>query len=56
MAFRLTPRDGAFYGMFTEAGRNVAEAMDVLTDLLDPNANRRRLRRTCGSVSRPAMR
>src|SRR5437879_11904508 len=26
--------------MFTEAGRNVAEAVDVLTGLLDPNANR----------------
>jgi predicted phosphate transport protein (TIGR00153 family) len=26
--------------MFTEAGRNVAEATDVLAQLLDPNANR----------------
>jgi Phosphate transport regulator (distant homolog of PhoU) len=38
--FRLTPRDNAFYAMFTEAGRNVAEATDVLAELLDPNANR----------------
>jgi predicted phosphate transport protein (TIGR00153 family) len=34
------PRDNAFYAMFTEAGRNVAEAADVLAGLLDPNANR----------------
>src|SRR4051794_31487742 len=34
------PRDNAFYAMFTEAGRNVAEATDVLAGLLDPNANR----------------
>ena len=40
MAFRLTPRDTAFYDMFTEAGRNVAEAATVLGGLLDPNANR----------------
>jgi predicted phosphate transport protein (TIGR00153 family) len=38
--FRLTPRDNAFYSMFTEAGRNVSEATDVLAQLLDPNANR----------------
>jgi predicted phosphate transport protein (TIGR00153 family) len=38
--FRLTPRDNAFYGMFTEAGRNVADTVDVLAGLLDPNANR----------------
>jgi uncharacterized protein len=38
--FRLTPRDNAFYAMFTEAGRNVADATDVLAGLLDPNANR----------------
>jgi predicted phosphate transport protein (TIGR00153 family) len=38
--FRLTPRDGAFFAMFTEAGRNVAEAVEVLTGLQDPNANR----------------
>ncbi len=37
---RLTPRDTAFYDMFAEAGRNVAEAADELTLLLDPNANR----------------
>ena len=40
MAFRLTPRDSAFYDMFTESGRNVAETVDVLSGLLDPNANR----------------
>ena len=40
MRFRLTPRDSAFYAMFTEAGRNVAEAAEVLAGLLDPNANR----------------
>ena len=40
MPFRLTPRDNAFYAMFTEAGRNVAEAANVLAGLLDPNANR----------------
>jgi len=38
--FRLTPRDNAFYAMFTEAGRNVADAVDVLHGLTDPNANR----------------
>jgi len=40
VGIRLTPRDSAFYGMFTEAGRNVAEAAEVLAGLLDPNANR----------------
>ena len=40
MPFRLTPRDNAFYAMFTEAGRNVAEAVDVVMGLKDPNANR----------------
>ena len=40
MAFRLTPRDNAFYEMFTEAGRNVAESTKVLSGLIDPNANR----------------
>lgn len=40
MAFRLTPRDNAFYAMFTEAGRNVAESVEVLGGLMDPNANR----------------
>ena len=40
MAFRLTPRDTAFYDMFTEAGRNMAEAVAVLGGLTDPNANR----------------
>jgi predicted phosphate transport protein (TIGR00153 family) len=40
VAFRLTPRDNAFYEMFTEAGRNVAAATAVLGGLVDPNANR----------------
>ena len=40
MAFRLTPRDNAFYEMFTEAGRNVADSVNVLAGLIDPNANR----------------
>ncbi|HEY7048067.1 MAG TPA: DUF47 family protein [Jatrophihabitantaceae bacterium] len=40
MPFRLTPRDTAFYEMFAEAGRNVAEAADLLAGLIDPNANR----------------
>jgi predicted phosphate transport protein (TIGR00153 family) len=40
VAFRLTPRDNAFYTMFTEAGRNVADSVDVLAGLSDPNANR----------------
>ncbi|HZZ96428.1 MAG TPA: DUF47 family protein, partial [Jatrophihabitantaceae bacterium] len=40
MAFRLTPRDRAFYGMFTEAGQNIADCADILAGLLDPNANR----------------
>jgi predicted phosphate transport protein (TIGR00153 family) len=38
--FRLTPRDSAFYGMFTEAGRNVADAADLLTGLMEPNVSR----------------
>ncbi|HJQ43782.1 MAG TPA: DUF47 family protein [Jatrophihabitantaceae bacterium] len=40
MAFRLTPRDSAFYEMFTESGRNVSAAAETLAGLLDPNANR----------------
>ena len=40
MPFHLTPRDNAFYSMFTESGRNVAESAEVLAGLLDPNANR----------------
>ena len=40
MAFRLTPRDNAFYDMFTEAGRNLAEAVALLDGLTDPNADR----------------
>jgi predicted phosphate transport protein (TIGR00153 family) len=38
--FRLTPRDSAFYAMFTEAGRNVADAADLLAGLMEPNASR----------------
>jgi uncharacterized protein len=38
--FKLTPRDNAFYEMFTAAGRNLAEAVEVLGGLTDPNANR----------------
>jgi hypothetical protein len=41
VALRLTPRDSAFYGMFTEAGQNVADCADILAGLLDPNANRK---------------
>jgi uncharacterized protein Yka (UPF0111/DUF47 family) len=37
---RITPRDTAFFTFFTEAGRNVADAADVLTRLLDPAADR----------------
>jgi predicted phosphate transport protein (TIGR00153 family) len=40
VAFRITPRDNAFYTMFTEAGRNVADTVDILSGLIDPNANR----------------
>ena len=40
MAFRLTPRDSAFYNMFADAGRNVAAAADLLAGLMDPNAVR----------------
>ena len=40
MAFRLTPRDNAFYAMFTEAGQNVAACAEALAGLIDPNANR----------------
>jgi uncharacterized protein len=40
VAFRLTPRDRAFYAMFTEAGRNVAASAEALAGLIDPNANR----------------
>jgi predicted phosphate transport protein (TIGR00153 family) len=32
--------------MFTESGRNVAETVDVLTGLLDPNANREAIAKT----------
>ncbi|HEY3632306.1 MAG TPA: DUF47 family protein [Jatrophihabitantaceae bacterium] len=40
MRFRLTPRDSAFYAMFTEAGRNVADAADLLAGLMEPNVSR----------------
>jgi len=40
VAFRLTPRDSAFYNMFADAGRNVAAAADLLAGLMDPNAVR----------------
>jgi hypothetical protein len=40
VAFRLTPRDNAFYDMFADAGRNVADAAELLGGLMDPNANR----------------
>jgi predicted phosphate transport protein (TIGR00153 family) len=40
VGFRLTPRDSAFYEMFTEAGRNVADAADILSGLAEPGANR----------------
>lgn len=40
MAFRLTPRDSAFYAMFTEAGQNVVACAEALAGLIDPNANR----------------
>lgn len=46
MAFKLTPRDSAFYDMFTESGRNVADTVDVLSGLLDPNANREAIAKT----------
>ncbi|MDT4937217.1 MAG: uncharacterized protein QOG80_888 [Pseudonocardiales bacterium] len=46
MAFRLTPRDSAFYDMFTESGRNVADCADILSGLLDPNANREAIAKT----------
>ena len=45
MPFRITPRDSAFFDMFTEAGRNIAESADLLAGLLDPNANREALAR-----------
>src|ERR1700761_7290990 len=41
----MTPRDSAFYGMFTEAGQNVADCADILAGLLDPNANREAIAR-----------
>src|SRR6266516_7432543 len=43
---RLTPRDNAFYVYFTDAGRNVADSVDVLTGLLEPNANREAIAKT----------
>jgi predicted phosphate transport protein (TIGR00153 family) len=38
--FRITPRDTAFYDMFTEAGRNVAETVNVLCGLMEPACDR----------------
>jgi predicted phosphate transport protein (TIGR00153 family) len=46
VAFRLTPRDSAFYEMFTESGRNVSDCAEVLAGLLDPNANREAIAKT----------
>jgi uncharacterized protein len=43
--FRITPRDTAFFEMFTEAGTNIAESADILAGLLDPNANREAIAR-----------
>jgi predicted phosphate transport protein (TIGR00153 family) len=44
VAFRLTPRDSAFYDMFNEAGRNVAAAADLLGGLVDyPRTDRARI-------------
>ena len=40
MGFRLTPRDSAFYAMFTESGRNVAAAAETLAGLLEHDADR----------------
>jgi uncharacterized protein len=40
---RITPRDTAFYDMFTEAGRNVADAVGVLNGLLDPACDREQI-------------
>jgi uncharacterized protein len=39
VAFRLTPRDSAFYTMFTDAGRNLATAADLLGGLMDPDVD-----------------
>ncbi len=43
VALRLTPRDNAFYDMFTDAGRNVAEAAELLSGLVDIGADRERI-------------
>ncbi|WP_304049139.1 DUF47 domain-containing protein [Jatrophihabitans endophyticus] len=40
MAFRITPSGSEFYTMFTDAGRNLAAAVEVLAGLTDPNVNR----------------
>jgi predicted phosphate transport protein (TIGR00153 family) len=42
---RIRPRDNAFFDMFTEAGRNIGDAADILAGLLDPNANRESIAR-----------
>jgi predicted phosphate transport protein (TIGR00153 family) len=43
VAFRITPRDTAFYDMFTEAGRNVAESVNVLCGLMEPGCDREKV-------------
>lgn len=45
MPFRLTPRDHAFYDMFAEAGRNVADSVDVLSGLTQPGCDREAIAR-----------
>lgn len=40
---RLTPRDNAFYEMFSEAGRNVADAAQILCGLADQGADRQQI-------------
>lgn len=50
MAFRLTPRDSAFFAMFTEAGRNVSDSANVLRRLLEPNASREAIAKTLGEL------
>jgi predicted phosphate transport protein (TIGR00153 family) len=39
VAFRLTPRDTAFYDMFAAAGTNIVAAANVLAGLFEPNSN-----------------
>ena len=49
---RLTPRDSAFYEMFTEAGRNVAAAADLLGGLVDPTPTGHESPSRCGARTR----